>query len=373
MFFLILSYSYVSLFLFFLYISIIKNFQVNRFKFFIFNVCFLVSEIYISYKYLPTVTMDLYRYYEFLDSYKGISWETFQMYSLYKDTPLTSLYFYVIAQTGYPHLLPSISTGITIGIVMYVSSKLLYQNGNIFRGYALSVIGILSVASMIAITTGVRQNLAFSILAMAVYYDYFYEKKSNIVRILLYLLPCLIHTSAISIILVRIFVAITRFFPKLNYLLIAWPVLIGVLLTIQNSLPLVLQNAATRLLYYVEGYPLNLTLRVLSIFIYIMLFIILKINKDKRSSGKSYNRNDTFNNFYFAVLIFGIASYLAPHLFFRMLQFLMYISLPIFSDFFKKKSKYKLVIVFSMLIAFMLLMFYQDILPFWVIFKTRLI
>lgn len=287
-----------------------------------------VCLVLLAYNYIPISTNDLYRYYQMLDNTRDWSWLQYQTSFIYRDTPLTSLYFYIMKGLENRSLfaaIPMFIIVVLISIALYFFNKKKTLNP---RASILFIVSTISFATIIGIVSGVRQNVAWAFLMTAVYYDFFVKNKIILSDIILYTIPLLIHLSTATIIALRILFIFVQKFRKLNYMILLWPLFISFIQNFSYLLPLQFQLSLGRLeLYVVDN---SWTLRqIIALLGYLLLVgIVLKI--------KRYNKyrfiNKLYLDFYLLILLFGLGSIFAPTLFTRFFGFILYVSLPIFGE-----------------------------------------
>ena len=109
---------------------------------------------------------------------------------------------WVVGKIGDVHLLPAISVFLVYYIGMYVTCVLGEQERCSKKSVVRYVFFILMAVSFYSITNNVRNILAFALSGYAIFRDC-YEKKHDLVTSAMYVIPWLIHPSAILILIVR--------------------------------------------------------------------------------------------------------------------------------------------------------------------------
>lgn len=137
--------------------------------------------------------------------------------------------FFLVSKTKDEYILPFIVAVIVYSIVFYVLVDIIdyyelckQKNGKLFAVLiCLSSVGIVSPFSIIG---NVRCVTAFVVIFFAVYRDMF-QKKRNMLTVLLYVLPAWLHTAAIILLILRIVIVFLswkkRKISKLMLLVIA--------------------------------------------------------------------------------------------------------------------------------------------------------
>lgn len=350
---LIIIYYYM-----FLILSVFLKAKITPKQWKISSVIFIIAIVFLTYNFIPDPTLDLFRYYHYLEEIKSKSWEEIFSYGTYSNTILTQIYFYIISITGNYSLLSTISTTMLFTIILYVINK--YQENSDFSYSAASffIVSIISVATLAGITSGIRQNFSWVLLMIAVYYDFFSRKDKLITRVLLYILPLMVHMSTLPFIALRLIMPIIKKYPWLKYGLFFWQFGIIIADRIKGVLPEQLLRPVNHLILYVNlSFNPSLTFMLTFVSYLLIFYFIYKLSKE--TNFKEHNL--TYFNFYTSVAFFGFASFLVPTLFTRTFEFLMYISLPIYSQVIRTEFRFKKAVVSILLIIFMLMFYYTDL------------
>lgn len=145
--------------------------------------------------------LDLNAYFSNMDNMRQIGLESFlQIYVTQKEF-LTNILFYIYASLGNYNLWTFTVTFLCYGIFFYILADYAKVKDIPDKNYIIiMVVSILFYNNLYAIT-GLRNSLAMMIFLLAVYIEYFKEKR-NILWKILYIIPCFIHMSmAIGVIL----------------------------------------------------------------------------------------------------------------------------------------------------------------------------
>lgn len=353
------SFIYIILNIVFLGFTVLLNVKLTLKQYRMINILLLISIGLLSYNYIPTPDQDLSKYYDILDYYKILTWKYAFEQAPYSQTPITNAYFYWMSRLDNYSLFAMIPTVVNFGLVYFVADKLTRKYNLPFQAFALYIIGIVSVAGLLGTISGIRQNLAWSFLMLAVYYDYFGERIIyKPFKILLYLIPFLIHTSTMPILILRIYLVLIGKIRFLKYSIVLWPFTLIFINQFNTYLPSVFQSTLNRFWYYtdtgvIEGFRFLSSL-VGFLILGLMLIAIRKLN---------LNTDNKFYNFFLLVFIFGVTSVTLPTLFGRIFTFLMYISLPIIGIVFKSSFKFRSILIYTYTIFLILVFIYKDILP----------
>lgn len=148
--------------------------------------------------------MDLTRYFDIVTSYENMSWDFFFNHVLFGDLMfIQHLLFYVVGKTGNPHLLPAIVIFISYFIMLYMITDYANYKKAKSSEVLLALLFLLCVMPFISLVSNVRNILAFSLITFGIYRE-FVQGKKNIFTLLLYVVPCFIHISSLSLILLRL-------------------------------------------------------------------------------------------------------------------------------------------------------------------------
>ncbi len=161
-----------------------------------------------AYWFIPNHEMDLTRYFQQLSIYKGLSWNSFIKTVLSNNTLyIQQLFFYLIAKTNNPHLLPAVTIFITYFLTFYMITD--YSNKRNINSKKMLKIIIFTVCTLPfpSLVSNVRNILAFVIFTYAAYRD-LEQNKKNIITFLLYIIPIFIHISTITLLIVRLLLLI---------------------------------------------------------------------------------------------------------------------------------------------------------------------
>lgn len=302
----------------------------------------LVSDKYISIKpILPFVVIvivctmavaycawlgnggDLARYYLIMNGMKGQSLEWAITEGYYKNTPLICIMMWGIAQTENFQLLPCISSGLILSSILYVffSEKRKLSISN--EVGILYIVVLFSVTTICAILTGVRQNMAYALMILAVYRDIFKHKR-NWLTWILYISMCFVHTSGILLLVIRLAALLKG---KFRYFIMLWYIAVP-FFSILAQLGGVFAEAFDKLMGYKE---VNSSFdsryffaRIIILCVNIVIWRVLKHNK----------KNDMYFSIYESFVLFALGSIMVEQLFSRMITAVVYLSLPILSEYY---------------------------------------
>jgi len=161
----------------------------------------IVSLFIVVYSFNPKVQMDLTVYFNQLEHIKYLSLKG--MLEYFDDGLFVKDFvFWIISKSGCKHLLPALSTTLVYGIAFYITCDTAkrYHSEKLILYVMLFQWIILPFTSLIS---NVRNVCSFSLIILAAYRD-IVKGKTDFLTILLYFLPCFIHTSAVIIVMIRL-------------------------------------------------------------------------------------------------------------------------------------------------------------------------
>lgn len=163
---------------------------------FIFLVCILL------YNLIPKPAMDLYRYYEYMESVKNYDFLGFIKIILTKTEFCSYFLLYLFSLTGKNGLIMVFTTIISYSILFYCIFDFLNINDISKKDRAIILIYFICTFLIIANITGLRLCLARLIFFLALYLD-LVKNKRNFFVYFLYIISVFFHTSAIVLLLLR--------------------------------------------------------------------------------------------------------------------------------------------------------------------------
>lgn len=314
---------YTAIFLAFLIFFLLTRYTIG-YRYLKISLFFLIIALgIIAFSTYPSAGTDLSRYYVEVNLMRELGKTYAFGDSLYKTTPVANALFYLVSLTEANNLLPCISTLILFSLLFYINLRILKELEIPVKYFCLFFVLFLSICSLRAMLTGIRQGLACSVMAVAIYYDFILKKK-NIQMLLLYLCSILVHVGVFPILILRILLIFIGKF-KCKFLVILWGMTIPGLEFLANSSNEYIQDIYDKMIGYGEiAYPDMRLLVAKTVVFLILVFLVFRIK------GKEYGENiENFINFYKVLFYFTIGSYSIPHLYERMITFSMFISLPV--------------------------------------------
>lgn len=255
---------------------------------------------------------DLNTYFNILEYLKGMNFSSANEYlsNIYKDNLyFRNFVFWAIANSFSIHLLPAISTSSVYGIYAYITCDYC------IRKKLTKYMGIILVVQYMflplqSIVGNVRNIWAFSLIILATYRDVIQHKR-NIVTILLYILPCYLHTSGVLVLLLRVISSIRKFKPIWFILVLFLSPIINVLYNNKTMFPNLIAdsiNTAYNYLHDIGGINVYSTsiftsLQKILMFTVSLLFIALILSFRSRLSKDE----EIFTYFNFLLFVFVLA------------------------------------------------------------------
>nr|WP_288720413.1 EpsG family protein [uncultured Blautia sp.] len=173
--------------------------------------CIAYSMAVFAYCYEPTVDSDLVRYHQVIQQVKGMSFVDALNYNLYGEGNLYTFMAisWVLGKLSQPNLLQAISVFSVIYIAVYVNYRIAIDYKFKNKDSFYSLLFLLLNLNFYILVNNVRNIFAFSLICYAVFRE-LYLKKKNIFTILLYIIPCFMHASAILLVLFRLILPFTK-------------------------------------------------------------------------------------------------------------------------------------------------------------------
>lgn len=164
-----------------------------------------------AYCYAPTVESDMVRYFQYLDQLKGVPFGEAATIGKFGHQKNYSFIYYcwIFANLGLDRLVPAIPVFFIYYTGLYVTFRVgtdLQADRRDILTYAFI---FLLTLNFFGIENNVRNVSAFCMIALAVFRGS-YLKKKDIWTLILYVFPIFLHTSAIILLFLRIFVGILR-------------------------------------------------------------------------------------------------------------------------------------------------------------------
>lgn len=170
----------------------------------------------IAFLYIPAAEADLYRLIEYMFNYAALSRDDFRV-ALFNPTesgaPASMIYLRAIGLTGIAGLLAGLTTLIVFGNIFYIIYNFSKNLPSPNKAIAFTLFVIMSNGIYMQTVSGIRNMLAFSILAKC-FYDEIQNDKDVWKNAIWYTLACLLHPAAIGAVLIRLVVLIHDKFSR---------------------------------------------------------------------------------------------------------------------------------------------------------------
>lgn len=340
--FFLISIICITLICTLLIISFFVDLRINKYQIAIGGIIFAVSLSVIAYCTEPVYTDDLYRHFQEITMMKNGGLYYLENQAIYKDNFIINYFFYFISLIGNERLLPFFSIVLTYIIFFYIIYDFCKKEKVKIDILAIYIFMHFALCFLRYSISGVRNYLAFSIIALAIYREIVKNNK-NIITYMLYIIPVFIHSSSLIFILLRV---TYKLFSKvkIKYLMIFWtylcPIIIEILVNTSLS---ILQDAGIRLKYYMN--ISNVDIRIMGIFLIVMIQMEALIRIiSKRGYVEQHKYLKQYIQLLEIILLFTIGSIGIPQIFIRMCRGISFIMLPLiflaFTYFTKNKKNY---------------------------------
>lgn len=159
---------------------------------------------FLAFFYVPYETADLYRIYETMVLLKK---KTFEQIISSSNLSLGNVYYWIVAQTGVPQLLPAINAFICYNCIFYIICKMVQKYKISGRNAAIALFFYMATGTYIFVISGIRSMLGITLMSFCFFRECV-EKKFNVFHIFIYVLAFLIHHYVAILIAIRLVVAI---------------------------------------------------------------------------------------------------------------------------------------------------------------------
>lgn len=196
---------------------------------------------FLAYHIVPDMNMDLYRYYLHMDQMAEI--QTLdairQEINSFNSEFISYYLMYIISKTGYYGLYPAISVAYTYCVCLYVLISVCRKRNYNSFDIRIAIFVLFAWLSSDAVVSGIRYNMAFTTLLLAIYLEYSRCVK-KIICLPLYFVSMLIHSSFIVFVLLRILLPFMERNRIIRYVAFAifatWAIYFGSLADIASNL-----------------------------------------------------------------------------------------------------------------------------------------
>ncbi len=293
----------------------------------------------ISFTFIPSEDMDLYRHYLTLENFRNNGWEAVLNYYYFDSLPIYAIYFYIISQLKINAFLPGITAILVYGFCFLTINKVSNKYNIAQKGESRALLCLLFTLNLLNVMSGIRNALAFSIFSYFIYID-LVERKKRILCWVIYFLLIFLHSSILMLIAFRILLLFYTKRTKIIFFIciLFWNKFYVIIIYILSFFP---SNPLNSLFLeqiefysnqdYIEFYQLIMNLGLLvciSLAFYFFRKYIFLIN---------FN---IYNNYISLILFFTWGSISSYNLFIRLMIFLI-LNLPVYVLFiFNEDSRY---------------------------------
>lgn len=157
-----------------------------------------------GYFYFPYKTSDLYRIFEYLETFKNINFhDFFHLYVVSSSAPIGRLLYWSIAKIGDYHLLPMFAACVSYGCVFYILSDCAERFKATRSTVALVLFYYMSIGHYLSVVSNIRTMMAVCMIAVCFYRETVH-KRFFILHIPIYALAMGLHNLAIVFLLIRL-------------------------------------------------------------------------------------------------------------------------------------------------------------------------
>lgn len=207
----------------------------------------------IAYLYLPYKTADLYRIYEYLELFGKYSFhDFFRIYVVSVSAPVGRIYYWLIAKTGLPHLLPAITALISYGIIFYIMGDCAERFRVNRSTTALILFFYMSMGHYMYTISNIRTMLSVALIALCFYVET-KHKRFYPAFLILYAIAILMHNLAVVFLLIRVAAILFSRKSSVYVRIFAVIVLIGAGVAMQLLVPDFTDSLVDKAMIYVSG------------------------------------------------------------------------------------------------------------------------
>ncbi len=231
----------------------LKRLTLSRREWLIFAITAIGGLMFTAASINPPESWDLFRHYELLNQMNSGGLDYILNSSIYSHLPVINLLYGLVSFTGIPQLLPVIVVGICYGILSYMLFDYCRENSvTNARAVAFVIILNLALCPYLHLVSGIRNILAYTICALALYKEFFHNKK--ILPLILYACAIFIHPASVIIFGIRIIYPIFCKFKPLAFVAIFWSIAADIISKILMALPVkFLYDIGVKLADYTSG------------------------------------------------------------------------------------------------------------------------
>lgn len=284
-----------------------------------------------AFFYVPAVEADLYRHIEAMLEITQLDYDELTELVLASGSPLSIVYMKLIGSLGVIGLLSAITTFIVFGNIFHIVHNVSSKINASKKAVATALLLIMSTGIFMQTVSGIRNMLAFSIIARC-FYDEVFNKKRAVLNVPWYIVACLIHPSAIAAVAIRLisYIYTTNGFKRARTILITalTGLAVGYLFIRMNGIQYI-ENAIIKLQLYITSVSYSYGWDTL---IAIITLAILLINYKLHRNSESAKLNTGFKatlQFSYLLTAFSVIFILEHTIFVRFLQLSLIVMIPI--------------------------------------------
>lgn len=261
--------------------GIIVNKKVNKKVLIAVQIILILALAVLAFLIEPRESNDLYRHFRDIDLIRE---NGFSAVPQYNNVILIKFLFSLVALLQINHFLPAIAAIITYGISMYIIYDFSKRNETTSRVISIAILLNFALCSFYAVTSGIRNAMACSFLALGLYLDLIRGEKL-VKKIWPYIVGALIHPMAYIVIAIRLLFQI-KWLDKIKYLILFVGLLYRPLMRLLYFINTGLTNylAQKMNLYLVkesiEDIRWLLVIWIFLIFVYAITIILKKTKED---------------------------------------------------------------------------------------------
>ena len=202
----------------------------------IFLVLYMYGVFVLAYVLVPAYTNDLTRYFDILDSIKGMSLIG-AVTRLHNGLYVENFLFWLVSVTGDNHILPAVSTTVVYGISAYTLLDYAEREHCLEDAWIILLFEVLQF-SFFSVANNVRNIFTFSIVVLAVYRELILKKR-DFLTLVLYIAPCFMHKTGAVLVALRLLVIFVRkALPLVIGFVLLLPSAIIFVYRLRNSIPI---------------------------------------------------------------------------------------------------------------------------------------
>lgn len=312
--------AYIFLFL----ISFLFSRKKMKLYFFIISLTFAI----IAFFFVPDVSFDLYRHYTVIDTFRKYGWNFGVITGEFPSLIIANGFFYLISFLPSNSFLPAITAFISYYALLNIINKAAIKYNLNRKSMLLGAFFTVTTFNYLALMSGIRNWLAFSLFAYFLYID-LVENRKKVVCAIMYVALCFLHSSVWILVAFRI---AAQFFNKLTSIvviacLVGWSYYTNLIFYILNKFSNVkfINALQDKISFYLVFPSENTTVKYQMIsFIGIVLVFIYFIYL-KGNSIKDMNR---YFEFIILVIAFSFGSIKFYRVFISFVQLLCFLSPP---------------------------------------------